>query len=111
MEELQCQKEFAQDQWPVLDSELEQPVSIVIYVSKDCFVCDYAYEVAATIRREFPEVAIDIVDIAETTTTIPESVFATPTYLLNGRLWSLGNPAPEKVTTTLRGLCKAIGPR
>jgi hypothetical protein len=31
----------------------------------------------------------------------PEAVFATPTYLLNGRRWSLGNPSPAKVQETM----------
>ena len=28
---------------------------------------------------------------------IPEAVFATPTYLLNGRVWSLGNPSHAQI--------------
>ena len=42
-----------------------------------------------------------MVDMETTTEAIPEAVFATPTYLLNGRVWSLGNPSPAKVQETL----------
>lgn len=45
-----------------------------------------------------------LVDVHETEEAIPELVFATPTYLLNGRIWSLGNPSPEKVNETFRNL-------
>ncbi|MEZ4612544.1 MAG: hypothetical protein R2838_20260 [Caldilineaceae bacterium] len=33
---------------------------------------------------------------------VPEVIFATPTYLLDGRVWSLGNPSAEKI-------CAAFG--
>lgn len=76
-------------------------VSIVIYVAGHCPTCAYSYEVAEMIRQEFPAVNVRLVDLATTSEQIPDDVFATPTYLLNGRLWSLGNPSPETVTNTL----------
>ena len=79
-------------------------VEVVIYVSDHCMVCDYADEVAATIRRDFPQVAVRLVDLSTATEPIPESIFATPTYFLNGRLWSLGNPSPEQVARELTAL-------
>jgi len=76
-------------------------VSVRIYVMENCFACDYAMEVAETIQDKFPEVDVRIVDMANPSEAIPDNVFATPTYLLNGRVWSLGNPSPEQVTDTL----------
>lgn len=76
-------------------------VVLEIFVSQHCFVCEYAYEVAAMIRRDFPTVRVSIIDIHQTTEPIPERVFATPTYLLNGEVWSLGNPSIEKIVETL----------
>lgn len=76
-------------------------VTLKIYVAQHCSTCDYSYEVAAEIRREFPQVQVQIIDLEQTTETIPEAVFATPTYLLNGRVWSLGNPSPTQVEETL----------
>lgn len=75
-----------------------------IYVADHCAICEYAYEVAETIRRDFPEVELVITNLSHTTEVIPDMVFATPTYLLNGRLWSLGNPSPEDVQTRLSQL-------
>ncbi|MFN3333366.1 MAG: hypothetical protein ACK47M_12725 [Caldilinea sp.] len=45
-----------------------------------------------------------VVDLAVPGEVIPEIVFATPTYLLDGRVWSLGNPSPEQVRNTLNRL-------
>jgi hypothetical protein len=32
-----------------------------------------------------------VVDLADPQEPVPEIVFATPTYVLDGRVWSLGN--------------------
>lgn len=77
------------------------PVNVDIYVTEHCAICRYALEVAAMIREEFPAVAVRVITLGATDAAIPESVFATPTYLLNGRRWSLGNPSPEQVRQTL----------
>ncbi len=81
-----------------LDSPAE--FDLAIYVAEHCFTCEYAYEVADAIRRDFPHVALRLVDIAAPEAEVPEVVFATPTYLLNGRVWSLGNPSNERIRTT-----------
>jgi hypothetical protein len=77
--------------------KVQPPLTIDIYVAQHCSNCAYAYEVAAEIRRQFPAIHIRIIDLGATTEAIPEIVFATPTYLLNGRVWSLGNPSPAQV--------------
>lgn len=83
------------------EGETQGPMTIDIYVAQHCNTCAYAYEVAAEIRRQFPHVQVHMVDMENPTEAIPEVVFATPTYLLNGRVWSLGNPSPAKVQETL----------
>jgi len=83
------------------DMEKQSQIAIDIYVAQHCGTCAYAYEVAAEIRHQFPHVQVRIIDLGNTTEAIPEAVFATPTYLLNGRVWSLGNPSPAKVQETL----------
>ena len=68
-----------------------------IYVAPHCHICDYAYEVAETIRQQYPQVQVRIIDLHTTPEAIPEIVCVTPTYLLNGQMWSLGNPSPAKI--------------
>lgn len=70
---------------------------LAIYIAEHCEVCQYALEVADWIRKSYPHVDLQVVDINQTTEPVPESVFATPTYLLDGRVWSLGNPSNAKV--------------
>lgn len=84
----------------VTDAEVadRQPAPrLAIYIAEHCEVCQYALEVAAWIRQSYPQIDLQIVDIHQTTEPVPESVFATPTYLLDGRVWSLGNPSTAKV--------------
>lgn len=70
---------------------------VSIYVAADCGNCDYAWEVAKLIRGEYPHVTVTIIDLANPHEPVPDAVFATPTYLLDGHLWSLGNPSPQQV--------------
>lgn len=83
------------------DRTVEQSACVDIYVAKHCFVCEYSHEVAEFIREQFPHVLIRMIDITDPQADIPEAVFATPTYLLNGKLWSLGNPSNEDVINKL----------
>ncbi len=77
------------------------PVKVDIYIAQHCPICIYAFEVAAMIRHEFPAVDVQLIRLDEPNTVIPENVFATPTYVLNGQRWSLGNPSPETVREVL----------
>lgn len=81
---------------------IDNPHCVDIYVSAHCFVSDYTWEVIEVIRLEFPMVELHVIDMAEAT-EIPEIVFATPTYLLNGHVWSLGNPSIAQVREALAG--------
>lgn len=84
----------------------KEKVRVDIYVAKHCFVCDYAWEIAELIERDFSDVELQVIDVNSNEHEIPEAVFATPTYLLNGRVWSLGNPYPEQVVERLTELLK-----
>ena len=75
--------------------------TVEIYVIEHCPICRCADEVAAIIREEFPAVAVHFIDVAQPGAVVPECVFATPTYLLDGRRWSLGNPSLDLVRKTL----------
>lgn len=85
-------------------SQQEIATELVIYVAQHCPVCHYAFEVADEIRERFPDVNLRLVDMETTDEEIPERVFATPTYLLNGRVWSLGNPSPTLIVETFGNL-------
>jgi hypothetical protein len=64
-----------------------------IYVASVCFGCDRARKLAHEVRmRSLPGVEVRLFDLDDPLTVRPHSVFAVPTYLLNGRVLSLGNP-------------------
>lgn len=72
-------------------------IRVDIYVAEGCHSCVYSREVATNIHRDFPAVRVRLIDISDSAAVRPEIVFATPTYLLNGQVWSLGNPSPQDV--------------
>ena len=103
--------EVERAQESVTDADIadRQPAPrLAIYIAEHCEICEYALEVAAWIRQSYPRVDLQIVDIHQTTEPVPECVFATPTYLLNGQVWSLGNPSADKINTTFGELTGRI---
>ena len=94
-------------QYPASGAQQTSPIAVAsvhqvtIYVIEHCGNCAYAYEVAAGIRRDYPCATVRIVDLANPQEPVPDSVFATPTYLLDGRVWSLGNPSLQQVREAL----------
>lgn len=76
------------------------PLKLEIFVASHCPVCDYTKEIYELIRQRFPAVTVKLISIDQPDVLIPEVVFATPTYLLNGKIWSLGNPSQEQIERT-----------
>ena len=68
-----------------------------IYISDRCWGCDQARQIATQMRQLYPELTVDVIDLNGANVEKPKEVFATPTYLLNGRVVSLGNPKPESL--------------
>jgi hypothetical protein len=67
-----------------------------IYVAPDCVVCETARDLAGVIRAlGWPDLEVRVLDLSNPGVIRPESVFAVPTYVLNGRVISLGNPEQE----------------
>jgi hypothetical protein len=74
-----------------------------IYVAPDCVGCQTAQHLAATVRAlALPGVEVRLIDLTEWRAARPEAVFAVPTYLLDGRVLSLGNPEQDWLIDRLR---------
>jgi hypothetical protein len=71
-----------------------QPMRLEVYVSSQCGNCDEALLIA---ERAFGIAGLEVVvvDIDAPDCFIPPSVVAVPTYILNGRVVSMGNPSRE----------------
>ena len=66
-----------------------------IYISRHCWGCREAQKIAEQMHQSYPELTVELIDVDRAEVETPDKVFATPTYLLNGRIVSLGNPRPE----------------
>ncbi len=83
-------------------------LELAIYVAQHCETCAYAHEIANLIRSRFPQVSVRLIDVETSGEEIPEAVFAIPTYLIDGRVWSLGNPSPQQALDMFAGLTKTL---
>ena len=68
------------------------PSVLRVFVSSTCPLTKRVAEVTAEIQRRLPSLHIEIVDIDMALEPLPDVVFSVPTYVLNGRVVSRGNP-------------------
>ena len=67
-----------------------------IYIALDCFGCETARTLASNVRAlNRPDLEVQVLDLSEPDVIRPPAVFAVPTYMLDGRVISLGNPEQE----------------
>lgn len=71
------------------------PVSLEVYVEQGCFFCRTSARLAAEVQAEFPEARVRLVDLAGPGGCHRHLVVAVPTFVLTGRVFSLGNRAPS----------------
>jgi alkyl hydroperoxide reductase subunit AhpF len=73
-----------------------------VYVSSECLNCDEAVGLAEEAAVRYPNVAVRVIDLDQLDgSPPPDPVVAVPTYVLNGRVVSLGNPYPEELFARL----------
>ena len=70
-----------------------------IYVTDECWSCEETRRIVAEIEPLYPHVDIELRDLSDARK--PSSVFATPTYVLDGRTIFLGNPTQEELEQRL----------
>lgn len=75
-------------------------VTLKVYVEASCWACSESRRIVAEMRPQFPQVAIELIDL--TGRARPDTVFAVPTYVLDGRVISLGNPYRHDLSRRLR---------
>ena len=76
---------------------------LAVYVLPDCPGCERAYRIAGEVKRRCPQIQVRVIDLSEPTAIQPPNVFSVPTYLLDGRVISLGNPDIDRLVVTLMG--------
>jgi alkyl hydroperoxide reductase subunit AhpF len=63
-----------------------------IYIDQTCTGCVHAQNLAEVVRQTLPQLEVRIFDLEHPNSKKPSSVFAVPTYMLNGKILALGNP-------------------
>jgi hypothetical protein len=76
-------------------------VRLEIYVTSECAGCQEALRIA-DLARGIPGLSVGVVTLDDGLQEVPANVFAVPTYLLDGQVVSLGNPARDAFLATLR---------
>lgn len=71
-----------------------------IYVSAHCPNCQKARNIFEALRVEFPEVICTLVE-DQAAGEWPSAIIATPAYVLDGKLISLGNPDADDLRALL----------
>ena len=71
---------------------------LTVYVAPNCIGCDRALELVETIRQAHGESSvIEIVDTSDPGVTLPEDLFAVPSWYVDGTRVSLGNPTEAEI--------------
>lgn len=79
--------------------------TLEVYVAPDCVGCETARRlVGEVVRQALPRLRVRLVDLGEPDAVRDPAVFAVPTYLLDGRVLSLGNPDLDWLLARLDGL-------
>ena len=74
-------------------------IKLQVYTSDDCWTCEETERIVSDMAARFPDVEVNVLDLKSPEK--PDEVFAVPTYLINGRVVSLGNPTREELTQKL----------
>jgi hypothetical protein len=72
-----------------------------IYIEEGCLACRRSIELGGEMRRQFPEAEVVIIS-GPSGGEHRSMVLATPTFILNGEIISLGNPSHTQLEEALR---------
>ena len=79
-----------------------------IYILEGCLGCERARRIARQVAIHVPKINVSVIDISRANSPVPPSVFAVPTYVLDGRTISLGNPDEVQFLALLNDLISEL---
>lgn len=79
-------------------------IRLEVYIEWDCLVCRRSLRLAEHVRQRFPTVDVRIVNVTTERGEHSDLVIATPTFILNGRIFSLGNPSQADLDAAIAAL-------
>jgi len=68
------------------------PLTLKVFVSGHCRNCQEAMRLAREIEASYPDLIVEVVTLDAVQAPENCDVFAVPTYILNDKVISLGNP-------------------
>lgn len=80
-------------------------VELQVFVETGCEVCDRAVSLAEVVESDYPSVAVQVIDMNGADGR-RDDVFAVPTFVLNGRVFSLGNPHHQTLQEAIESLLR-----
>ena len=81
-------------------------VELQVYVEAGCAQCERATQLARQIDGDYARLTVRVIDMGDPRAR-PDEVFAVPTFLLNGRVVSLGNPERRRLRQEIEALLRA----
>ena len=88
--------------------EPRQPVRLQVFVKHGCETCERARSIAHQVDVDFPNLLVEVVELNG---RLParDDVFAVPTFVLEDRVLSLGNPQESELHSEIAALLQARG--
>jgi hypothetical protein len=74
-------------------------LKLQIYITNDCWSCEESRRIAVDTQAQFQDVEVTLTELDQEES--PPNVFAAPTYVLDGKVISLGNPRIEELWAQL----------
>ena len=68
-----------------------------VFVAEHCISCEETHQLAMRVEQIYPDVIVEVIDVGVYPERVPDNVFAIPTFMLNDRIISLGNPTFDEV--------------
>lgn len=72
-----------------------------IYVARHCETCAEARRIAEKTRQTYENVQVEIMELDGENAANPDDVFSVPTWVLDGKVISLGNPSYDELSAKL----------
>ncbi len=79
-----------------------------VFVEAGCDLCRRALHLAEEVDGADPGLAVRVIDVSEAAER-RDDVFAVPTFVLNGRVFSLGNPEQSFLREAIESLLRGAG--
>lgn len=90
------------------DRRREDKPTLRVYIAPHCPICREALRIVESIRRRFAKLYVEVIDLEAKHAKNIDGVFSVPTYVLNGRTVSLGNPELEALERKLTNAMSTV---